>query len=358
MPEPLLKRPGPSAPSLREFAPRALWLALVLPLIEGTCASPAAEGEPATPRVSASFTTPKLAPWQEHFTIGAGDVFHIRIYGRTDSIRIYVPVGPDGRISFLEAQSIPVAGLTVDEMRGKLDEELSRYYRNVRTIVTPVEWRSKKYYLLGAVVDRGAFTLDRPLTIIEAVARARGIASGLFEHNTVELADLSRSFLVRNGQRLPLDFDRLFNHGDLTQNVLIEPGDYLYFPSGTVNEVYVLGAVRSPGPLGLTSENTLMGVLTVRGGFLESAYKQRVLVIRGSLEKPEKFAVDVAAILAGKATDFTLKPKDIIYVAEKPWQQVEELAQLAINTFVQAMTAGWVGNNVRPILKPGLLPRL
>jgi protein involved in polysaccharide export with SLBB domain/capsular polysaccharide biosynthesis protein len=307
--------------------------------------------------LSASSETPKPAAWQQRFTVGAGDIFHLRIYGRTDSIRTRVTVGPDGRISFMDAQSVLVAGLTVDEMRVRLDQELEKFYKNARTIITPVEWHSKKYHLLGAVVDRGTYPLDRPMTIIEAVARGRGIASGLLGHNTVELADMARAFIVRNGKRLPVDFERLFHQGDLSQNILIEPDDYLYFPSGTMNEVYLLGAVASPGPLGLTSENTLMGVLTVRGGFLPTAYKQRVLVVRGSLEKPETFVINVEAVLTGREKDFVLKPKDIIYVADKPWQKASELAQLALNSFVQAMTTSWVGNNIKPV-GSSILPRL
>jgi protein involved in polysaccharide export with SLBB domain/uncharacterized protein involved in exopolysaccharide biosynthesis len=353
----VLNREPPSISALASLRRFGL-LALVLICSSQALADDASATNASAPVEQPPFSqTPKLAAWQERFEVGAGDIFHLRIYGRTDSVRIYVPVGPDGCISFLEAQSLRVAGLTVDEMRATLDRSLSRYYTNVRTVVTPVEWHSKKYYLLGAVVDRGAYTLDRPLTIIEAVSRARGIASGLFEHNTVELADMSRSFIVRNGQRLQIDFNKLFNHGDLSQNILIEPGDYLYFPSGTVNEVYVLGAVRNPGPLGLTSENTLMGVIAVRGGFSPSAYKQRILVVRGSLDKPQTFAVNVAAILAGKEKDFELKPKDIIYVAVRPWQRVEELSQLAINAFAQSMTASWVGNNIQPLTSPNLMPR-
>lgn len=330
---------------LGNFGLAALMLACWLP-----SAALAATNDTLGGEISYSSLKPNFAAWQKKFTVGAGDIFNLRIYGRTDSPRAYVPIGPDGRISFMEAQSVLVEGLTVDEMRARLDEELSKYYRNARTMVTPVEWHSKKYFVLGAVVDRGAYSLDRPLTIIEAVARARGIASGLFEHNTVELADMARAFIVRDGKRLPVDFDRLFNHGDLSQNILIEPGDYIYFPSGTVNEVYVLGAVASPGPLGLTSENTLMGVLTVRGGFMPTAFKQRVLVVRGSLDKPQTFVINVGAILAGKEKDFTLKPKDIIYVSDKPWQEGTDLLQMAINAFVQSMTSAWVNNHVRPLI--------
>ena len=348
----------PSDFSRVAFLEKLLPLALAASIL-GTGSLPAAETNiVAFDGFSGSTQTPFYADWQKHYTVGAGDIFNLRIYGRSDSGRNYVPVGPDGRISFLEAQSVPVAGLTVDEMRAKLDRELGQYYRNVRTVVIPVEWRSKRYYLMGAVVDRGAYILDKPLTIIEAVARARGIATGLYEHNTIELADMKRAFIVRDQKRLPVDFERLFDHGDLTQNILVAPGDYIYFPSGTVNEVYLLGAVGTPGPLGLTAENTLVGVLTVRGGFSPRAFQQRVLVVRGSLQKPQTFVVNLAAILAGREKDFVLQPKDIIYVSEKPWQSAVDLLQLALNAYAQGMTTTWVGNNIRPLTTSPLLPSI
>lgn len=315
-------------------------------------------GTPDTNAPDAIFSSqvPHLAPWQQRLTIGAGDSFNLSLYGKQSTVRSAVTVAPDGRISYLEAQSVYVAGLTVDEMRAKLDGILARYYRNPRTIAEPVEWRSKKYYVLGAVMDKGSYILDRPITLIEAVARARGIATGLYEHNTVELADMQRAFIVRNQKRVPVDFAALFNRGDLSQNILVEPGDYIFFPSGTVNEVYLLGAVRNPGPLGLTAETTVLGVLTVRGGFQPTAYRRRVLVVRGSLQHPQTFVVDVEAILTGRAKDFTLQPKDIIFVSTKPWQYAEDLLQMAVSSFVQSMTATWTGNNVPTVFPHAALP--
>ena len=251
-----------------------------------------------------------------------------------------------------------MTGLTVDEMRAKLDGILAKYYHNPHTEAMPVTWRSKRYCILGAVMDRGIYILDRPLTIIEAVARARGVATGLYEHNTVELADMPRAFIIRNGKRLPVEFDKLFNQGDLSQNILVEPGDYMYFPAGSANEVYLLGSVVSPGALGLASETTLIGLLTVRGGFKPTAYRQHVLIVRGSLQHPQTFVVNVAAILAGKEKDFTLLPKDIIYVSDKPWQRAEDLLQMALSSFVQTMTATWTGNNIGPLITHPLLPNL
>jgi protein involved in polysaccharide export with SLBB domain/uncharacterized protein involved in exopolysaccharide biosynthesis len=296
--------------------------------------------------------------WQERLTLGPGDTVSVTAFGRPDSARPDITVGPDGKISYLEAHQITAAGLTIDELRAALDAELGKYYRNARTIVTPGVISSKRYYMLGKVVDKGAFTLDRPLTILEAVARSRGLETGLFQQNTVELADLPRAFLCRQGRRMPVDFERLFQKGDLSQNLPLEPEDYLYFPSANVNEVYVLGAVKSPGIQGFTPNASVISMVTVRGGFTEKAYLDKILVVRGSLTHPETFVVDARKILKGGAKNFALQPKDIVFVADKPWARAEELLDIAVRTFVQAAAAGWASESVGPIITAPIIPTL
>jgi len=310
------------------------------------------------PVFSAAAAGPRLAPWQQRLTLGPGDVLNIAVYGHPELARNGIAVGPDGRISFLLARDVMAAGLTVDELRERLNEELAKYYRNLRVMVYPVAWRSKKYFLLGTVLDRGAYYLDRPMTIIEAVAQARGIAVGLQDLNTIEIADLSRAFLIRRGKRMPVDFVKLFQQGDLSQNVQLEPGDYLYFPSALVNEVYVLGAVASPGVVGVTEKSTVLGVITKRGGFSPKADRQRVLVVRGSLSNPEPHVINVSAILHGKGKDFPVQPRDIIYVADRPWARAEELADMAVRAFVQTMSTTWGSANIGPVITEPILPEL
>ena len=126
------------------------------------------------------------AQWQQHLTLGPGDTLNISLLIFTPGAapntvftpaqsRIEVPVGPDGRITFLQARNVLAAGLTVDELRAKLDETLATYYQNPRTIVIPVAIHSKKYVVLGAVAGRGVYPFERPVTVIEAIARAGGL---------------------------------------------------------------------------------------------------------------------------------------------------------------------------------------
>jgi protein involved in polysaccharide export with SLBB domain len=307
---------------------------------------------------SLSVTNPNERPhWLQRLTLGPGDAFDITVFGHPDLSRTNLVVGPDGTLSFLQVQDLPVSGLTVDELRARLDEQLGKFFvGGARTIVVPANYASKKYYLLGKVVTEGVFTLDRPLTIIEAVARAKGLQTGTSERNTGEIADLTHSFLVREGKRMPVDLERLFREGDLSQNIALEPNDYLYFAPAEVHEIYVLGEVFSPGAVSVGSDATITGALSARGGFTERAYRKRVLVVRGSLQRPEAYAIDTPAILAGRIPDFRLQPRDIVYVNARPWIRVEELLDIAAQAFIEASVTEWAGAYVPAVFTSPVVP--
>ena len=358
----------PSKP-VRKLFPR--WLScLVLLAVVGLCdaraqpPSGAVETNALVTGSSSSTTEPETktnlsfsivrpsqrAAWQQHLTLGPGDILTLNLYGSPELTRTDLAVGPDGRITYLEAQDVMASGLTIDELRAKLDEALGQYRRAPHTIITPVAFKSKKYFMLGKVTTKGVFILDRPLTVLEALARAHGLENALVDRNLVTLTDFRRSFVAREGKRIRLDFEKLFQQGDLSQNMPVEPGDYIYFAPGDLNEVYVVGEVRLPGPVTWTPDLTIIGALTTRGGYTERAYRARVLVVRGSLSAPEAIPVDTHAILDGKAVNFKLRPHDIVYVNSRPFIKVEEAADLAATAFIQSIITSWVGIDVvKPI---------
>jgi protein involved in polysaccharide export with SLBB domain len=313
--------------------------------------SPAELGDDTRTNLAFSIVRPsQRAAWQQHLTLGPGDVLTFNLYGQPELVRTEVAIGPDGRVSYLEAQDVPASGLTVDELRAKMDEELGKYRRAPRTMITPIAFHSKKYYMLGKIAMKGVFTLDRPLTVLEAIARAHGLETALVDRNLVSLADFQRSFVARGGKRIPLNFEKLFQQGDLSQNIAVEPSDYIYFAPGDVNEVYVVGEIRLPGPVTFRPDLTIIQAITDRGGYTDRAFKTRVVVVRGSLNKPLTFAVNTHAILDAQAQDFKLEPKDIIYVNSRPFIKVEELADLAATAFIQSVITSWVGVDVvKPI---------
>lgn len=305
--------------------------------------------------LSASPVQPRTA-WQQHLTLGPGDVLNFSLFGSPELSQLSVPVGPDGRVGFLEAQDVVAAGLTVDELRATMDEQLSRYRRSPHTIITPVAFNSKKYFVLGSVSRGGVFTLDRPTTIIEAIARAKGMETILRDRDVVEVADLQRSFLARKGQLLRIDFERLFQHGDLSQNIQLEPNDYLYLPATELKQVYIVGEVGNPGAELYKPGLSVVAAIAEAGGFTDRAWKGKVLVVRGSLNQPQTFAVNVKDILSANSTGFALAPGDIIYVHHRPWIYAEDLLNLAASAFIQSVVITWTGLHVGPLITSPIFP--
>ena len=314
----------------------------------------AAEAPADAPSSFSAYLPAARAAWQEHLTLGPGDVLSLHLSGFPELTRENVTIGPDGTISYLEAQNIAAAGLTVDELRARLNAELGRFRQAPEAYVTPVSYGSKKYYVLGTVVQKGVFTLDRPTTVIEAVSRARGFETGVSNGDTVDAVDFSRSFLARGGRRVPVDFERLFTRGDLTQNAALEPNDYLYFPASGSGQIYVLGAVGLPGPVAYDANVSALSAIVSRGGFTPGAWKARVLVVRGSLDHPVAFRVDIDRALMGDSPNLALEPGDLVYVSDRPWIRAEELLDHAAAAFVESAVVTWAGLNVGPsiIRKP------
>ena len=343
-------------PVPRKSRLRALFVATLLSLAAipiADAAEPLAGPTAAKPNALSGTRVASLAPWQEKLTLGPGDTFDISLYGQPDTLRQGMAVGPDGRISFLQATDVPASGLTVEELRAKLEATLGKFHLAPRVVIVPTAFNSKKYFILGNVNQRGAYQLDRPTTIVEAIAKARGFVTTPQQRNSLMLADLSHAFVMRRQsdgefKREPVDFDALFLRGDLTQNKLLAPEDYLYFPPLGLQEVYVVGEVRTLGAVPFTRDISTIAAIAGRGGFKEKAYRSRVLVVRGSLQHPQTFVVDTSSILSANSPDFALQARDIVYVARRPWAKAEELLELAMSDFLRALVVSATSNYIGP----------
>ncbi|MEM6279942.1 MAG: SLBB domain-containing protein [Verrucomicrobiota bacterium] len=294
--------------------------------------------------------TPTGVPtWQTRYTLGAGDTLTFSIYNRPDLLRENVQIAPDGTVSYLQAVAVRAEGLTLDQLRDRIEEKLS-VYQDARVIVSPVSVASKDFAIIGRVRQPGTYTLDRPTSILEAIARAQGMQVGNVRGSAFELADLERSFVARNGRKLDVDLARLYFEGDFSQNAFLEPDDYIYVASALENEVYVLGQVNNPGRRKMPAKLTVAQAIGEAGGFAEYAFRKKVLLIRGSIHSPETHIVDMRAILHGQAKDIPLENRDIIFVRERPFELVERALDEAIFTFVQTVTTETLNQNYNPVL--------
>jgi protein involved in polysaccharide export with SLBB domain len=293
-----------------------------------------------------------LQPTSAPFTLGPGDTIEIEIIGLANS-RAVTPVGLDGKIYYNLLAGIDVWGLTLDQTRALLEKELVKYVPQAQVGLTLRVVGSKHVWVLGRLNRPGIFPLTGSMTLLESLAQAGGTARSASQVTSQDLADLRHSFVVRQGQFLPVDFFRLLRGGDMSQNIYLQPDDFVYVPSSLVNEVYVLGAVRSPRTVAYQEPMSLISAIAGSDGperlqwisgvdngpFTKDAYLSHVAIIRGSLAEPQIAVVDCNAIMKGRAPDVRLEPGDIIFVPNSPFTTIKRYANLIVNTFVTTIAA-------------------
>lgn len=274
---------------------------------------------------------------EKPFTLGPGDRLEIEIFGEPAS-RATVTVGPDGKIYYNLLPGTSVWGLTVPQTRELLANELGRlYYRGVPPSlgVTLRGVESKRVWLLGRLQNSGVYPIAGPMSLLESISLAGGTSET--PGSPVEVADLHHSFVVRDGKLLPVDFHQLLREGDMSQNIFLQPGDFVYVPSSTTREVHVLGAVRLPTPVEFVHEVTVASAIARAGGTIKDAYLSHVAIVRGSLSEPRIAIVDYKEIVHGKAADVRLQAGDIVYVPFTPYRTLVKYADLILQSFVRAV---------------------
>jgi protein involved in polysaccharide export with SLBB domain len=279
-----------------------------------------------------------LEPSRDPFRLGVGDKLEIEIL-EVAGTRQVCTVMPDGLIYFNLLHGQKIEGLTLGESRALLESELTTFYRTPQIGLILRGIASQRVWVMGRVNTPGLYPLTQPTTVVEAIARAGGLFSSRFSGTTEELADLRHSFFVRDGRFVPVDFSRLLREGDMSQNIYLRNGDYIFLPSALSKQIYVLGAVNAPRAIGFMDQVTLLSAIANARDLRPDALADRVLIVRGSLTKPRVAVVDYSAILHGRAPDVVLEPSDIVWVPDSAWYDLKEYAKLIVGTFVRTVAA-------------------
>lgn len=293
-----------------------------------------------------------LRPSDSPFTLGPGDHVEIELLGTANS-RALTSVGPDGKIYYYLLPGMDVWGLTLAQTRELMEKELAKYVTEPQLTLTLREVSSKHVWLLGRLSRPGVYPMAAPMTLLESIALAGGTASAGMQATLQDLADLRHSFVMRQGQFVPVDFHSLLREGDTSQNIYLQPDDFVYVPSALSQQVYVLGAVRSPRAVPYTDGMTLVSAMTtVSGatsvdwltpgstyGVVADAYLSHVAIVRGSLSNPRMTVVDYGAVIKGGAKDVLLEPGDIVYVPNSPYSTLKRYLNTIVNTFITTVAA-------------------
>jgi polysaccharide biosynthesis/export protein len=311
-------------------------------------------------RIRALSSTARLLP--HDYVIGRGDVIAVEVFDVKELTR-ELRVSQTGSIGFpLVPVRLHVAGLTEIQAEQKIAEvlEANGLVTHPQVSVSVKERKSKPITVVGAVPHAMVFQADRPVTILEVLAEAGGVANDAgdtvivtrpSEEPSADSSDppaidpedpapattrkgstaspdvatntpLSKEPPSLNNT-ITINLNELMESGNATNNIILQAGDIVTVPHAGI--AYILGAVNKPGGYVMANDRSQMStlkLLALSGGLSRTAKKDRAVIIRkDSQGQQHEVSIDLKKVLERTSEDVLLQPSDILYVPDSASKQ-------------------------------------
>lgn len=160
----------------------------------------------------------------KNYIIKPEDTLEIFIWKEPELSR-KVSVRPDGMISIPLVQDVQASGLTPYELKKSIEDKLKNFISSPNATVIIDSILSYKIFVTGRVTKPGAFQLQKPVTVLQALSLAGGFQN---------FASVENISILRNSNGKSQVFE--FNYKDvirgksLSENILLESGDVVVVP--------------------------------------------------------------------------------------------------------------------------------
>ena len=158
------------------------------------------------------------------YELGVGDTINVFVYEEPE-ISQNVTVRSDGRISLPLIGDVVAVGETPEGLAEKIAHKLKKFMEVANVTVILVKARDRVYYVVGQVEEPGQYSLEREITVLQAIANAGGF---------LEWAKKSSIMIVRrleDSEKVTyFNYERFLDGKNIDQNIIIKPGDTIVVP--------------------------------------------------------------------------------------------------------------------------------
>ncbi|HZZ91044.1 MAG TPA: polysaccharide export protein EpsE [Usitatibacter sp.] len=233
--------------------------------------------------------------------LGMGDMVRITVF-RNPDLTTEARISERGTVLFPMIGEVQLSGLTPSQAGRRIADKLTqgRYVVNPEVTVSMMQVNSRQVSVLGNVNKPGRYPLDSQTAhLTDFIAVAGGLAPTGSDVVTVVSTKDGRT------SKREVDLAEIFDRGDVSQNVELQPGDTVYVHKAPM--VYVYGEVQKGGAYRVEPNMTVMQAIAMGGGVTPRGTLRGVKISR-------RDGTNVREISA-RLTD-TVKPDDVVYVAE------------------------------------------
>ncbi|MGD0296108.1 MAG: polysaccharide biosynthesis/export family protein [Bryobacteraceae bacterium] len=251
--------------------------------------------------------------------VGPEDLIAVSVYGSPEMSRS-LRVSEDGRIRMpMLNEPIKVLGLMPSAIEAVIAQALvsEQVLVDPAVTVTIGEYRSHPISVAGSVRKPVTFQAYGNVTVLDALARAEGLAPDAGPEILVSRLHKGDDGRVRTlVQRIPVR--GLIDAADPELNLKLEGGEEIRVPEA--GKVFVLGNVKKPGafPVDDANDTTVLKMLALSEGLMSFSSKVAYIYRRegGLGGKKNEIEIPLQKIVHRKAPDVTLQANDILYIPD------------------------------------------
>jgi len=150
---------------------------------------------------AASSSYAAAAPYEQPYTLGAGDKLRVVVFGQDGISNTYI-VDAGGNVSLPLIGSVAARGITTQQLSQRISERLKQGYVREPHVSVEVE-TSRPFFILGEVTTPGQYPYVADMTVEKAIAIAGGFAPRAYK-TTVELTRSAPGEQIKN--EVPLNY--------------------------------------------------------------------------------------------------------------------------------------------------------
>ena len=204
----------------------------------------------------------------DQYILGPYDRLLVNVIG-TESRTFAMVVLPEGDVFIPSVGGVKAGGLTLTEFRKRLDEEVNRFFKNVKIFCYLQEPRVFRVFVTGEVGRPGAVNISAVQRVSDAVEMAGSIISE---------GSNRRVILYRGTDTLDVDILRYVLKGDFSSNPFLSNGDRIHVPIAQ-RHAAIRGAVHKPLNYEILPHETVDDLIDLAGGFRAEAVRDMVKFI-------------------------------------------------------------------------------
>lgn len=213
------------------------------------------------------------------YLVGPGDVLTINFWGLSseEAPGLSIRITPEGKMLIPSVGVIDVTNKTLQRVQEEVILACGAKYdpRKVKITIHLTQLRMVRAHIYGEVRNPGFYSASAIDRIAHYISEAAGWTEWADEQH-VEVRHL-------DGAVDTLDLSKLYQKGDLSQNIYIRGGDVIYFPRIRLTDdvVYVEGQIPFPGPHKIAKDETVLDFLHRIEALNRGADLQELFFVRG-----------------------------------------------------------------------------